>query len=148
MAIFVSDVLAKCAAEKQVDLTQLVRMFAWWKAEPGRISESLWFGKDGLYDQPQLQGRGRILRHCHLIPLLDKEENERWVKIFKRRGVKTSDKALVYVESEAGRDFLLLYILGEPGAHTSARSDRNFMNALYRRAIAFLDGEHSQCNVA
>lgn len=146
MAIFVSDIFADSAKACSVNVSQLAKMFNWWKADPARINQSMWFGRDTAYDEPQLQGRGRLLRHCHLLPLIDEEAWERWLRVFKMKGEKTSDKALVYAEH--GGDYVLLYILDEPGAHERARKEKKTMTALYRRAIAFSDGDLALCKAA
>jgi len=127
-------------------MDQLVKMFEWWKADPGRLNHSMWFGRDTPYDEPQLQGRGRLLRHCHLLPMIDGEVRERWLRVFKTKGEKVSDKALVYAENNG--DYVLLYIFDEPGAHERARREKKTMAALYRRAISFCDGDLTLCSAA
>ena len=140
MAVYVSSELKTAAEAAGIDLTQLKLQFAWWKADPGRLNECFWFGRDNPYAEPQMPGYGCVLRHAHMFPTADEKTCERWLTIYKRRGEKKSDRALVYVTNADG-DHLLLYIFDEPQAHERARVEMGTMRQLSRTAIKFLEGD-------
>lgn len=92
-------------------------MFSEWKR--GDEYSSYFFGKDGL-------GLSTLyLRHVHLVPVNDPLALKRWDAAWQRRppGRKTSDRYLFYCDG--GRHgFLLIYIVGDPGAHDFMSSAR------------------------
>lgn len=67
-----------------------------------------------------------------------------WQKILNRKGRKTSDRVLVYVKRPDG-EFLLIFVLDEPGAHQVAKmeslADRQLMHALSAVAEQFFAGD-------
>jgi hypothetical protein len=80
--------------------------------------KNILFGKDGAYDAPLIDGK-RLLRHVHLVPLVDEDAKAKWYHRFAFGSRKTSDRALVYASD--GHDcHLLIYILEEPDAHRVA----------------------------
>lgn len=96
-------------------------LFEAWKAQwPTNEFEFELFGKDGAYELPKVDGQKYGLRHVHLMPLSQSRELGAWLKRFRFRGRKTSDRHLVYVAAERNR-YLLIYILDEPDAHEVAR---------------------------
>jgi len=98
-----------------------IRAFELWREDwPANEYESEFFGKDGAYGDPPVNGRRNQLLHVHLKPVQDHGALARWMTLFRRRSRKTSDRALVYVHSKL-HGFLLIYILEEPTAHEVAR---------------------------
>lgn len=150
MPVFVSHQLEEAAKAAKIDLTKLVEQFAWWKADPDREFRSFWFGKDGAYQSPDVDGRPYELRHCHLPPSSEPAKT-RWAAVFKKLGRKTSDRVLVYARRKNG-DYLLIYVLDEPGAHEIAemrtKDHERLMRALAEMAAVFLEGDDSICRVA
>lgn len=147
MAIFLSKHLKTSLAGAQISCAQLVQTFAWWKADPARKDESAFFGRDTQYAVPQLDGRGMILWHVHMLPIKDESAHRRWLRIFQMRGEKTSDKVLVYARNDVG-DFLLIYLFDEPGGHAAAWNEERKMRAFYRLAVSFMDGDLTDCEEA
>ena len=105
--------------------------FDHWKSRGhnGEYSSYL-FGKDGAYGRPAVNGTLNMLRHVHLVPLMDAAALNRWNSDWKRRTRKRSDRHLVYV-SDSYYGHLLLWILDEPGSHEialmSSPDDRKLM---------------------
>ncbi|MDK4696635.1 type II toxin-antitoxin system YafO family toxin [Kingella negevensis] len=91
------------------------RFKEWKKAE----SESFLFGKDGAYISPKVNGESYVLRHVHLVPLLDVEQLAKWQQNWQRGSRRTSNRALVYAQDN--HRFLLIDILPEPVAHEIAQ---------------------------
>ena len=105
------------------DYPVFVRAFQHWRQDwPANEFESEYFGKDGAYVTPKVDGRSNVLWHVHLKPVADRSALARWTKLFARRSRKTSDRALVYVHSRM-HGYLLIAILEEPTAHTVARME-------------------------
>lgn len=102
------------------DADNFAAEFDHWKAlGPAGEYSNYFFGKDGAYSAPKVNGVPNILRHVHLAPEADQAQLRRW-KLAHRRGArKTSDRALVYV-SDPYSGHLLIYILNEPDAHAIA----------------------------
>src|SRR4249919_693394 len=133
MAVYSTEALFNRFQAAGLDFDLFVEEFEHWKVGwPSNEYEFELFGKDGAYEQPRAYGE-RVLRHVHLQPVSSGTARKRWNWIWRRRGRKTSDRALVYAENHAG-DFLLLTILDEPDAHEIAkmktRADRDLMEAL------------------
>lgn len=147
MSVYLASNLVATLAHAGISKDQFVRQFEWWKADVSRVNQSMFFGRDTPYAEPQIQGRGMVLRHAHMIPLKDKAAHEKWLAVFKRRGEKKSDKCVVYAQNDSG-DFLLIQIFDEPGAHVQARREPALMRHLSRLAIQFIDGDYSHCEVA
>lgn len=117
----------------------LMKKFEEWKC--GDEYGSYLFGKDSAYSRPKIHGKLH-LRHVHLPPLMDKVQLERWNKQWKRRGRKTSDRVLIYVQDQQD-NYLLIFILPEPEAHTVAQmqtpEDRMLMEKFATVAAEFLE---------
>lgn len=130
------------AADRIPSPERLIADFAAWKAGGAATEyESATFGKDGAYTEPKINGQQYQLRHVHLPPVADLEQLKKWNASWKRRGRKTSDRALVYCQD--GDDYLLIFILPEPDAHEIAKmatsADKGAMEAFARIAEAFVD---------
>ncbi|MFC3816593.1 type II toxin-antitoxin system YafO family toxin [Lysobacter sp. GCM10012299] len=150
MAIYLTEEFRATADDAGIDVQILVDEFSWWKEDEAREYLSPWFGKDSAYTAPRVNGEQWVLRHCHLPPS-HTAALARWQKILSRKGRKTSDRVLVYVKRPDG-DFLLIFVLDEPGAHQIAKmenlADRQLMQAMSAAAEEFLAGDHSNCRVA
>jgi mRNA interferase YafO len=114
--------------------------FQSWKQ--GDEFDSYLFGKDSAYIAPKVGTESYRLRHVHLVPLLDFPQLQTWNRVAQRKGRKTSDRALVYVEDGAD-NFLLIYILPEPDAHRIAQmakiEDKETMLGFAAVANAFIE---------
>lgn len=105
--------------------------FAEWKADwPANEYESKLFGKDGAYLAPKVDGE-LGLRHVHIVPMQCEKSSRRWWKAWRYRSRKTSDRHLVYVEHKG--NFLLIYILDEPDAHSVAHMKTPADKALMKK---------------
>lgn len=124
------------------DAELLCGEFLNWKAT-GEYAHH-YFGKDSAYIAPPVNGEKYVLRHVHLIPVLDANQLKRWWRNFSRRSRKTSDRVLIYTKNSVG-DYLLIYILSEPDAHKIAtmqnQKDKELMESFAKVAGDFmLDG--------
>lgn len=100
-----------------LDLTEFVDLFRQWKSlGPSGEDEFYEFGKDGAYVSPSVNGQKNVLRHVHLVPIIDVQKKADWDKKWERHSRRTSDRALVYV-ADGNAKFLLITILPEPSAH-------------------------------
>lgn len=123
------------------DPEQLIAEFAAWK-QTGAAGEynNYYFGKDGEYSRPVINGR-RVLRHVHLPPNDDERSMHVWRHAWSRNRRRVSDTALVY--ADGGRfGYLLIAILWSPTAHSTARmatiEDRELMNNFAETAEQFM----------
>jgi hypothetical protein len=95
--------------------------FAQWR----KSGTNILFGRDEPYRrEPKVDGDDKLL-HVHLMPDIEVNPgaHDLWVKRWRRKrpaSWRTSDNALVYVSDDAG-NFLLIFILDEPGAHEIAQ---------------------------
>ena len=119
---------------------KLLADFERWKTIQGEYG-SYFFGKDGGYIAPKVDGNPYVLRHVHLPPMTDREQLDKWNLDWKRKSRKTSNRVLVYCQD--GSDYLLIYVLPEPDAHEIARmenaADRATMIGFARVAEAFVN---------
>lgn len=146
MAIYISKSLRQSCLDADIEVAEIIEDFGEWKAS-GDPNSSYLFGRDTPYAEPVIDGQALVLMHTHLIPLIDSEQMKRWDRVWKRRGEKKSDRALIYAQSDEG-DFLLIHVLNEPGAHERARKDMSMMRHFTRLAIRFRDGDLSDCQAA
>lgn len=121
------------------DAELLCSEFLNWKAT-GEYDHH-YFGKDSAYIAPPVNGEKYVLRHVHLVPVLDTKQIARWLRDFARRGRKTSDRILIYTKDAKG-DYLLIYILSEPDAHKIAtmqnQIDKELMESFAKVAGDFM----------
>lgn len=104
---------------------QLLQDFSDWKnsADP---ENSYLFGKDAF------NLNSSTLRHVHIVPLLVKQDLEKWDLAWSRYARRTSDRYLFYADGGAREGFLLISILDDPGAHTiwnSGSHNQQLLNA-------------------
>jgi hypothetical protein len=123
------------------DVQDFCNLFAEWKTDwPEREYTYWFFGKDGEYVEPKRNGR-RVLRHVHLPPELDPDEEKAWTANFERRMRKASDTALVYAYDPA-HGYLLIYVAREPKGHELSDMDtpetKKLMNIFADQAEAFI----------
>lgn len=125
----------------KLDPGELIAAFSEWKSSNDEYS-SYFFGKDAAYAKPAIFGMPRAFRHVHLVPMTDADQLIAWNKAWKRRGRKTSDRALVYVDAD-GERYLLIFILSEPDAHAigamKTQKDKALMHAFVDVATAFIN---------
>lgn len=128
-------------------------LFDDWKAGfPATEDTNFLFGKDGAYVTPTVDGKKYVLRHVHLLPVVDRDALKDWKKLYDigqktgRWPRRTSNRVLIYATRGlpgGGEEHLLLYILTEPDAHEIALmktpGDRRFMEQFAECAAAFLD---------
>jgi hypothetical protein len=140
MDVKMTKVLEEFLESDGLDSQLFIQMFKRWRSS-GEFS-SFHFGKDAAYFTPTVNGDKYILRHVHLVPQLDKSQQEKWLRVWKVRGRKTSDRVLIYVKDKKG-NFLLIFILTEPNAHEVARMETKIneqtMKGFAAIAEAFID---------
>jgi hypothetical protein len=115
-----TEFLRRELLEIGADPEKFIEEFIDWKSRgPQGEDDHRYFGKDGEYTQPAVNGK-RVLRHVHLEPADDSPYFAAWDRAWKpESGRRTSDTALVY--ANGGRHgYLLLTILWEPTAHSVA----------------------------
>jgi mRNA interferase YafO len=143
MVVRITTVLENKLKSGGLDSRLFVKSFKDWKS--GEEHESFYFGKDGKYFTPSVGGVPYVLRHVHLVPIIERSTLNLWKKSWRHRSRKTSDRVLVYVQDNQG-GYLLITILPEPGSHQIARmetpQDRDLMERFALIAEAFInDGE-------
>lgn len=140
MDVKITNALEAQMQADELDPQEFIEAFAEWKS--GDEYGSYLFGKDGAYISPSLFGTPQAFRHVHLVPITDTGQLAAWNRIWKRRGRKSSDRALVYVDAGRGR-YLLIFILSEPDAHSVAsmktQQDKELMRVFLDVAEAFVD---------
>jgi hypothetical protein len=107
-----------------VDPDQLCSDFATWKT--GGDDDSYLFGKHSVAT------RGQHLCHVHLVPLNEPATLSRWNTAWRRRSKRTSDRCLFYADGGRAYGFLLIAVIGDPGAHAVWQESR-------RAEVAFLE---------
>jgi hypothetical protein len=140
MSVKITAALRQNLEDQGLSADKLMADFADWKA--GDEYGHFFFGKDGAYATPTVDGEKNVLMHVHLVPIADMEQLIQWKKKFKFRSRKTSDRVLVYVSDER-KGHLLIYILDEPDAHEIARmktkEHKEIMDGFAEVAAEFLD---------
>lgn len=129
----------------QPDALTLANTFDLWKKaiQNQPISEftSDFFGKDGAYCNPKIDGRQYQLRHVHLKPIEDKNKKKTWAIRLQQKSRKTSNRILVYVTRNVD-EHLLIFILEEPSAHEIAEmrteEDKKVMHNFAKIAEKYL----------
>lgn len=139
-SVYVSGSLRSVLSTSEV--SDLIAAFAWWKTAESRLYDSPVFGKDSKTLKPTVHGQAYVMSHCHLAPKNSSEDKARWLRDFRRRARKTSDRVLFYVQD--GARFFLIDIVDDPGAHEIMRmtdkQGKTFMLKCAEQAEAFLDG--------
>ncbi len=140
MVVRITTVLENKLKSGGLDSRLFVKSFKDWKS--GEEYGSFYFGKDGKYFTPSVGGVTYVLRHVHLVPIVDQTKLNAWKNNWRHRSRKTSDRVLVYVQDNRG-NYLLITILPEPGSHQIARmetqQDRDLMERFALIAEAFID---------
>jgi mRNA interferase YafO len=141
MTVNITKALKAALQADNLDEQILLESFQQWKESRDEYGSYL-FGKDSAYTIPKIDGKSYRLRHVHLPPLSTPEPLEVWNKQWQRRGRKTSDRVLVYVEDDQG-NYLLIFILPEPMAHEIAKmqtpAHRQIMESFASVATKFLE---------
>lgn len=144
MVVKITGILKNFLDEDNLNIEEFCARFASWKLSLDEYS-SYFFGKDSAYVQPTVGGDKYILRHVHIVPILDLKKRSEWDKFFRLNKRKTSDRVLVYV-SDKKDNFLLIAILAEPNGHIIAsmenKKHKEIMEYFAMVAEAFIsDGE-------
>jgi len=92
---------------------------AWKKLGPSYADHHYYFGKDGEYTRPLVDGV-RVLRHVHLRPNPKSPFFPAWEDAWRRRGRKTSDDVLIYAQGTPRVGCLLIAVVLEPNGHNFA----------------------------
>jgi len=137
-----TNVLAQEFQKSGLNLDLLVNLFGEWKSLGSQGEDAIYeFGKDVPYERPHVNAKKNILRHVHLVPILDVASKAAWDKAWMRESRRTSNRALVYVD-DGPEKFLLIAILPEPTAHAVSRmqtpQDKVVMNRFAEIAEAFI----------
>ena len=139
MDVRITTVLENKLKSAGFDSDLFVQSFKDWKQ--GDEFSSYFFGKDGTYSSPPVNGEPYTLCHVHLVPIVDQSSLHRWKLDWKNKSRKTSDRVLVYVKNH--NSYLLITILPEPGSHQIARmqtpQDKDLMRRFAIIAEAFID---------
>ena len=59
----------------------------------------------------------KVLYHVHMVPRNVPGAQQQWDQDWRRYGRRTSDRYLFYANSGSGRDYLLIDLVDDPGAH-------------------------------
>lgn len=129
MNVEITVVLKSYLQSDGIDDQLFCQMFANWKGSGEYDSHH--FGKDSAYSSPTVNGR-YLLRHVHLVPVIDKNQLKSWEKRWKTRSRKTSDRVLIYASDGKG-GYLLIFILSEPDAHEIAQMKQHEHKQLMHR---------------
>ncbi len=134
MRVRITQALEDQLISAGLDPNVLITRFSAWKA--GDEYSSYFFGKDALGLNTS------VLRHVHMIPLHDAEQLANWNRAWRRRppARKTSDRYLFYCNGGAQHGHLLIYIVGDPGAHDfmSSPETRQLLAAFEQCADQFI----------
>lgn len=115
-----TQIIASHFRSTGANLQQFVTDFSQWKdAGSAGEDDSYEFGKDSAYVAPRVNGEKNILRHVHIVPIIDENAIKKWDRKWGQHGRRTSDRVLVYVSDDNDK-FLLIAILEEPDAHEIA----------------------------
>lgn len=121
MAVQLTQGLRQALIDSGADPDDFIATFEAWRANwPANEDSSRYFGKDGAYERPTVDGDKYVLRHVHLVPIRETSALKVWWQRFRHGSRKVSDRHLVYCQDRRGK-FLLIYILAEPTAHEVAR---------------------------
>lgn len=134
MRVRITQALKDQLVAASLDPNILIARFSDWKA--GDEYSSYFFGKDALGLNTS------VLRHVHTIPLHDAEQLASWNRAWRRRppARKTSDRYLFYCDGGAQYGYLLIYIVGDPGAHDflSSPESRQLLSVFEQCADQFI----------
>jgi len=117
MVVRITAALKNALEADKLESNLFIETFKEWKS--GDEYGSYHFGKDGAYVTPLVNGDKYVLRHVHLVPVVNQKQLILWKKRWKIKGRKTSDRVLIYAQDKQ-RNFLLIFILSEPDAHAVA----------------------------
>lgn len=141
MIVEISKQLSRNLIQNQANPKDLIDVFREWKMSGERGEDDFYeFGKDTAYIAPSVNGEPYVLRHVHLVPILDTAQLAQWNKNWEKHRRRTSNRALVYVQDN--QRFLLIDILPEPFAHTVCQmntpQDKALMEAFAQIAEAYV----------
>jgi mRNA interferase YafO len=142
MVVKITTALKSALDSEESDSSQfLCELFNQWKQAKDEYG-SYHFDKDSAYITPIIKGDKYILRHVHLVPVIDKDQLSLWKRKWSYRSRKTSNRVLIYVDDKKG-NYLLIYILSEPDAHEVAlmktQQHKELMEGFAAVAEAFID---------
>lgn len=141
--VHITQMLTEALVADGYDVEDYRRQFRKWKTDWDREEFCFWFfGKDGYYKFPLRDGK-QVMRHVHLPPETAPDAKRFWTAQFRRKGMKTSNTALVYAGDKALNRYLLIYVLAEPDGHKIADmltpDDAELMNSLTDQAAEYID---------
>ncbi|MEN9866421.1 MAG: hypothetical protein RL748_2011 [Pseudomonadota bacterium] len=121
LSVKMTTILAQQFTSQRLDAALFMELFANWKSSGPAGDDNFYeFGKDGAYSRPLVNNQAYVLRHVHLLPVVDMQKRLEWDRRWRNYSRRTSDRVLVYVDDGPKR-FLLIAILPEPEAHNIAR---------------------------
>ncbi|MBQ9258905.1 MAG: type II toxin-antitoxin system YafO family toxin [Neisseriaceae bacterium] len=141
ISVEITTQLRQSLCNNNADPQKLINRFREWKMAGENGEDDFYeFGKDTAYITPKVNGKNYVLRHTHLVPLLDKIQSDKWNKNWQNHRLRTSDRALVYVQDN--HRFLLIDILPEPFAHKISQmktpQDKQLMEIFAKIAEHFI----------
>lgn len=124
-----------------IDPVQFSNKFsAWKKLGPAGENDDYYFGKDGFYATPVVDGK-MVLRHVHLVPQNDPVGLAQWDRDWAKYRRRSSDNALVYAQ-DGLYGCLLIATFWSPDAHEiplmKTKKHRELMNAFAQVADHFV----------
>jgi mRNA interferase YafO len=141
MVVKITTALKSALDSDKLDSQLFCNLFKQWKLSKDEHG-CYHFGKDSAYVTPLINGDKYILRHVHLVPVIDKDQLSLWKRRWSFRRRKTSNRVLIYVDDKKG-NYLLIYILSEPDAHEAAlmktQQHRELMDGFAAVAEAFIE---------
>ena len=141
ISVEITETLSQALVKNNANPQELLNAFREWKMAVELGEDDFYeFGKDTAYITPKVNDENYVLRHVHLVPLLDKNQLEQWDKNWQHRRLRTSDRALVYVQDN--QRFLLIDILPEPFVHQIAQmktpQDKRLMETFAKIAEQYI----------
>lgn len=138
----ITKILEDQITKEGLDYNFFIDLFSKWKCGGASQEHSYYeFGKDGAYNKPKVNDATYVLKHVHLVPIIDLETKAKWDAAWKHNSRKTSNRVLVYA-GDGPKKFLLIAILPEPDAHSIASmktsSDVDTMTSFSQIAEEFI----------
>lgn len=88
----ISRLLSQNLTQNQANPQDLIDVFREWKMSGEHGEDDFYeFGKDTAYIAPSVNGEPYILRHVHLVPILDSVQLAQWNKNWENHSHRTSD---------------------------------------------------------
>ena len=79
ISVEITTQLSQSLFNNNADPQELINLFREWKMAGENGEDDFYeFGKDTAYITPKVNGKNYVLRHTHLVPLLDKIQSDKW----------------------------------------------------------------------